>query len=261
MGMVGDGGVGSEAASEGSVRGRAPAGGGPRERLLRQGAQALTDPELLAVLLGTGTRGNPVLVMAETLLNVGGGLRAIAQCDPQELCEFPGLGPARAAQVLAALELGRRIQRSTDTRPRLQTPQQIFEHVLPELCALPREVFHVMSFNGRNTLLANTRVAEGTQSACMVEPREVFRAALAARAQALVFVHNHPSGDPTPSAADLALTRQLLGGAGVMGITVMDHLIVGDRRYHSMAEAGQLKTLEAEAAGWAGGGGRGSWGC
>ena len=215
----------------------------------------------VAVLLGTGTKGNPVLTMAESLLTTGGGLRAIAQCDPQELCELPGLGPARAAQVLAALELGRRSQRATDTRPRLKTPQQIFTHVFPELGPLSREVFHVLCFNSRNTLLGDVRVAEGSHSSCLVEPRDVFRATLSTRANAVVFVHNHPSGDPTPSAADLALTRQLMSGAKVIGVLVLDHLIVGDGRYHSMAETGELQRLEAEATGWAGGGGgQYSWG-
>lgn len=256
MGMVGDGGaaLGNAvgAVSRGSVGTRRASAEGPRERLLRLGAQALTDPELLAILFNTGTKGNPVLALAEALLNTGGGLRALAQSDPHDLCELPGLGPARAAQVLAALELGLRVQRSTETRPRLCTPQQIFQHVWPALCTLRREVFHVLCLNARNVLLADHRVSLGTQSFCPVDPRDVFRAALTSRAAALVLVHNHPSGDPKPSSMDLTLTRQLMSGARLLGIKVLDHLVVGDGRYHSMLEQGDLRPIEAalEGAGW-----------
>lgn len=262
MGMVSDGKVEVvEAAGEGSVRGRAAPVDGPRERLLRLGAQALTDPELFAVLLGTGTRGNPVLELADSLISTAGGLKALAQLDPQELCALPGLGPARAAQVVAALELGRRTQRAADLRPRLQTPKQIFDFLWPELCLLRREVFHVLCLNVRNALVANVRISEGTQSTCPVDPRDVFRTALGTRATALVLVHNHPSGDPEPSQQDLSLTRQLLSGAKLLNLKVLDHIVIGDGRYHSMLEKGELGRLE-EAAGaseWHEEGGRGWW--
>lgn len=256
MGMVGDVGMGTggtdAAAGDGSVKGRAVFEG-PRERLLRQGAQALTDPELIAVLLCSGFKGNPVLSLAESLLAAGGGLRALAQYEPQELCALPGLGPARAAQMLAALELGRRIQTSKDPRPRLATPRQIYDFMLPELSTLRREVFHVLCLSARNVLLQNARISEGTQSACPVDPRDVFRVALASKASALVLVHNHPSGDPHPSGMDLSMTRQLVAGAQLLGLKVLDHLVIGEARYHSMAESGELKRLErAEGGTWDG---------
>lgn len=207
---------------------------------MRLGAHALTDPELLAVLFGTGSRGTPVLAFAENLLCAGGGLKALAQCDAQELCEFAGLGPARAVQMVAALELGRRVQTATDTRPRLLTPGQIFQYVWPSLCTLRREVFHVLCLNSRNALLLDARVAEGATNFCHVDPREVFRPALTARACAVVLVHNHPSGDPAPSALDLRLTEQLAGGARLLGLELLDHLIVGDGTYYSLLERGQL---------------------
>ncbi len=233
-------------------------GEGPRERLLRLGSGALSDAELVAVLLGSGMRGSPVGVLAQELLQAGGGLRALVQRDPHELLAMPGLGPARAAQMLAALELGRRAQRSRELRPRLSTTRHIFEHMWPELCALQREVFHVLCFNGRNVLVANVRVAEGSQDLCAVDPREVFRAALLHRAAGVVFVHNHPSGEPTPSGSDLALTRHLARAGRILRVPVMDHLIVGDGRYHSMAEHGQLRRIEdeVEVEGWAASGER-----
>ncbi|MBX5483787.1 MAG: DNA repair protein RadC [Myxococcaceae bacterium] len=249
--MVGDGGAavpGDPAASEGSVRARAVTEG-PRERLMRLGPQALTDPELVAVLFGTGCRGNPVMTIAESLVALGGGLRALAQLEPEELCTLPGLGPARAAQLVAALELGRRVQRSQDTRPRLTTPKQIFDYVYPDLSALRREVFHVLCLNARNVLLHNARISEGTQSTCPVDPRDVFRIALATKAAALVLVHNHPSGDPSPSVMDVAMTRQLVRGASVLGIKVLDHVVIGETRYHSMAESGELARIEEAEGG------------
>lgn len=235
---------------EGMDGGAARAGGAPsangkalRERLLSLGPHALTEPELIAVVLGDAR--------AASRLCTGGGLRALAQSDPSELCAFPGLGPARASRILAALELGRRAQLPTETRPRLRTPAEIFRHVWPALGLLSREVFHVLCFNSRNVLLSDVRIAEGTVDTCPVDPREVFRAALGSRATALVLVHNHPSGDPEPSAQDVALTRQLIRGAELLGLKVLDHLVVGDGAFTSMLEQGRLCRLEREARGMA----------
>lgn len=245
------GGVLEGAAERGSVGALTPVDQRPRERLLRLGAHALTDPELLAILFGTGTRANPVLDLAESLVATGGGLKALAQSDPHELCALPGLGPARAAQVMAALELGRRAQMAGEKRPRLSTPEQIFRYAWPNLCGLGREVFHVLCLNSRNVLLRDVRTAEGTFDFCHVDPREVFRAALTARAAAVVLVHNHPSGDATPSGPDLNLTARLVEGANVLGLRILDHVIVGDRTYHSLLEHGQMPKEGDASAQWA----------
>jgi DNA repair protein RadC len=232
-------------------------GDGPRDRLLSKGAQALSDQELVAVLLCSGQRGNPVQALAAGLLQAGGGLKALAQRDPQELVQLPGLGPARAAQMLAALELGRRVQRAGESRPRLCTPQAIFGYIWPELCALQKEVFHVLCLNGRNVLIADVRVAQGSTDACPVDPREVFRAALTARASGVVLVHNHPSGEVRPSPQDLHLTRHLARAGAVLRVKLLDHLVVGDGRFHSMLEQGQLQRIcdQVEGEGWAASGG------
>ena len=242
----GGGGGGVNPAAEDSVRAKAFEGEGPRERLMRLGASALTDSELLAVLFGTGSRGNPVLSLAESVVRARGGLRSLAQSDPRELCALPGLGPARAAQVLAALELGCRAQRTRDARPRLVTPEQIFRHLAPTMVLQRREVFHVLCLNSRNALLADVRVAEGTMESCPVDPREVFRVALSSKCTAIVVAHNHPSGDPHPSAMDVALTRQLVRAANLLGLKLLDHIVVGDGRYASLLESGVLGRLEAE---------------
>jgi DNA repair protein RadC len=249
------GGIGVGHAGVGGGRPR-PRADGPRERLLRLGASALSDPELLAVLLGTGIRGQPVVELSESLLAAGGGLKALVQQDPEELCDLPGLGPARAAQLLAALELGRRAQIAQEERPKLQTPQAIHEYLSPRLSALRREVFHVLCFNSRNVLLRDVRVAEGTMSSCPVDPREVFAAALASKATAIVLAHNHPSGDPTPSSPDVSLTLQLADGARLLGIKLLDHLVIGDGTYVSMLERGQLpSTASFGGRSWNSGGG------
>jgi len=222
-----------------------------RERLLEQGALALSETELLAVVLGRGTPNRPARAIAESLLALGPGLLELSRRDPRELICLPGIGPARAAQLVASLELGRRAQLSVERRPRLKTPAEIYHHLAPALRSLRREVFHVLSLNGRNVLLNDARVAEGTMNACPVDPREVFSAALSARATAIVLAHNHPSGDPEPSEMDVALTEQIVEGGRILGIRVLDHLIVGDGAYVSLLERGRLSHRPAEPERWA----------
>jgi len=211
-----------------------------RERLLQSPA-GLDDAELLGLLFGG--RSRTVRGLGESLLSAAGGLRALASMEPSELCGAAGLGRERAAQVLAALELARRVHLAPDGRPRLRTAGEVYRYLAPRLALLRREVFHVLSFNTRNVLLADARVAEGTTDACTVDPREVFRAALGARATAVIFAHNHPSGDPEPSEADLQLTRELQAGARIFHLRVLDHVVVGAGRYVSLARAGLLHAL------------------
>lgn len=230
---------GSTPALPGSRRARTDTAAPLRARLFEYGLQALTLDELLHVV-----SGGPG---AEAGIADVGGLRGLAQGDPREVCALAGLSPARGARILAALELGRRAQRPSETRPRLRTPKEIFQYVWPSLGLLGREVFHVLCISARNVLLADVRIAEGTVDTCPVDPREVFRVALAYRATAVVLVHNHPSGDPEPSTQDVALTRQLVRGAELLGLKVLDHLVVGDGTFTSMLERGLLGPIEREA--------------
>ncbi len=224
---------------------------GARERLLNHGALALADSELLAVMLGTGAPGRPAREIAEGLLALGPGLKELSRREARELVCVPGVGPARAAQLAAALEVGRRAQLSGERRPRLRTPAEIYHHLAPAFRALRREVFHVLSFNARNVLLNDSRVAEGSMNACPVDPREVFSAAIAARATAIVLAHNHPSGDPEPSEVDIALTEQLAEGGRILGIRVLDHIVVGDGAFVSLLERGRLCARPAAGEAWA----------
>ncbi|NTX17510.1 DNA repair protein RadC [Myxococcus sp. CA051A] len=237
-----------EVVGEESVGALAPGGmEQSRERLFRLGAQALTDSELLCVTWGLAPRSRGGLEAAGALLKRCGGLKALLQAEPVELRGVPGLGPRRAAQVLAALELGRRAQRSPERRPKLRTPREIHAYLTPALGALRREVFHVLCFNARNVLVHDARVAEGTLNTCPVDPREVFAAALVSRATAIVLAHNHPSGDPEPSVQDVGLTRHLVAGAKLLNLKVLDHLVVGDGAFVSMLERGLLPDGEWES--------------
>lgn len=196
--------------------------------------QHLSDAELVAGLLGVS------LAAADAALTRAGSLRALAQMDPGALALLDGLGGARACTLLAAVELGRRSLKPGDARPRLRTPREIFDYLAPALSALRREVFHVLCLNSRNTLVADVRVAEGGTASCPVDPREVFGAALRSGCVAVVLAHNHPSGDPEPSVQDVELTRQLCEGARLLGLSVLDHVIVGDGAFASLLERGLL---------------------
>jgi DNA repair protein RadC len=212
----------------------------PGERLFRLGTGALSDGELIELLLGSGTAGHPARAIAERLLSLGPGLKELSRRDARELTRVAGMGPARAARVAVAWELGRRVQRSEERRPRLRTPAEIYRYLAPQLSSLRKEVFHVLSMNSRNVLLNDSKVAEGTMNACPVDPREVFSAAIGARATAIVLAHNHPSGDPEPSEMDLSLSAQLAEGGRILGIRVLDHIVVGDGGFVSLFERGKL---------------------
>lgn len=209
----------------------------PHERLLRRGAAALTDPELLSVLLG---------YREPSRVPLQGRLKPLLMMEPPELCELPGLGPARAGKLLAAVELGRRALSCTEERPRLARPEEVFRYLLPTLGGLRREEFRVLCLNPRSRLLRDAKVAEGSADSCYVDPREIFAPALAARASGVVLAHNHPSGDPTPSSHDLTLTARMVRAGQLLGVRVLDHMVVGDGRYTSLAQRGEMPMAPPE---------------
>lgn len=195
--------------------------------------ESLADADLLATATGL-----PASEAADAVRRAH-GLKPLLQQTVTEL-EVNGFDPEVAAQFTAMAELARRIGRAGDTRPVLATPEAIYGFLKPELLGKSREEFWVIAFNSRNAVLRAERVAQGTASACPVDPKDVFGVAIAAKAAAIVVAHNHPSGDPTPSAADLVLTRQLVRGAELLCVRVLDHIIVGDDRFASMAQRGEL---------------------
>jgi DNA repair protein RadC len=210
----------------------------PRERLLRAGATSLSDTELVAVLLGTGVRGRDALAVAGDLLVAIGGVAGLAGVPPARLARATGVGSNRAARLVAAIELGRRVVAGPRTqRPRVAAPAAAAAYLLPRLGRLREEHFGVLLLDTRHRLIRAVVVSIGSLDASLVHPREVFRAATEHSAAAIVLFHNHPSGDPAPSAEDLTLTRRLVQAGEVMGIGVVDHVVLGDGCWHSVRES------------------------
>ncbi|MBI3932500.1 MAG: DNA repair protein RadC [Acidobacteria bacterium] len=211
----------------------------PRERLARRGAAALSNRELIALLLGTGRRGASALDVAEGLLL--SGLRGLAGRSLGELEAELGLGRAKAARVLAALELGARVaSEGRGPAPVFRAPEESARYLLPRYGARPVETFGLLALDVRHRLKHEAVVSVGCLTSSLVHPREVFQEAIVARAAALVLFHNHPSGDPEPSAEDVALTRRLAAAGALMGIEVLDHLILGAGRFVSLKQRGVL---------------------
>ncbi len=218
----------------------------PRERMLARGAAALSDAELIALLFGSGTRvaGRSIsaIELAQTLLRAHASLAALAQLDAPRLARAArGVGPAKAAQLAAAFELGRRVEaEAPPERPSLRTPADVAARYGPRLRDLKREVFVVVLLDTAGRATGDFTVSEGGLSASIVEPRAVFQRAVLENAAAVVCLHNHPSGNPEPSREDVAITRQLVEAGRLMGIPVHDHVIIAGRGYTSLAERGLL---------------------
>ena len=213
---------------------------GPRDRLLALGASALSDQELLSLLLAAaGARGAASRSLAQWLLDTSGGLRALMLRDPAELADERGLGLPRAALLSAAVELGRRVQRGPDPRPILNNAGDVCRWVAP-MASFTREVFRVLALNARRRLLRDILASSGSVDRCLVDPRDALAPAVAARATFVVLVHNHPSGNPEPSGMDFAVTQRLVDAASVLGIRVLDHLVVASEGFTSMGAMGLL---------------------
>ncbi len=208
----------------------------PRERLLSRGVTMVGDEELVSILLGTGVRDHPALAVASALVKSAGGVAALSRASPRELSLVTGVGAARAARIAAAFELGRRAAHGEQRRAMLGRPGDVFDLVHPRVVGLAQEVFFVIGMDIRNGLLDLVEVARGSVHAVEVHPREVFRPLVRMAAAAGVLVHNHPTGDPTPSHEDVALTRRLRAVGDVVGIPIIDHVVVGDGQFRSIAE-------------------------
>lgn len=217
-----------------------PAPDRPRERLRSVGARALSVRELLALLVGSGGKGGSALDVAGRILGEAGSVRRLAERGVEELVRIPGVGKATAARVVAALELGRRAGSAThDDRRRIRGPADVHRRMGPLLRDLRQEEFHALLLDSQHRVLRDVVVTRGILDASLIHPREVFRPAILETAAAVILVHNHPSGDATPSAEDRAVTRQLREAGRAMGIPVLDHVVVGDGTWASVdAEGG-----------------------
>ena len=211
----------------------------PRERLEQQGSQVLSNPELLAILLGTGVRGQSAIQLAQELLGEYGGLAGIHRAAYQDLVKTRGIGPAKAAQLGAAIELGRRLAVSVpDDRPAIQSPEQAAELVMYEMGALKQEHLRVLLLDTRNQLIRITEVYQGSLNTSLIRVGEIFRDAVRENAAAVIVAHNHPSGDPSPSPEDVAVTRAMIDAGRLLDIEVLDHIVIGTGRFVSLKSKG-----------------------
>jgi DNA repair protein RadC len=211
----------------------------PRERLVEFGAERLSPAELLAILLRTGIRGKNAVQLGHDLLDRFGGLHGIHQASFTEVCDQKGVGLAKAAQIKAAIELGRRLSvEDPDVRKAINSPSDAAEIVKYEMSALEQEELRVLLLNTRNQVIRKTMVYRGSVNSSQARVAEVFKDAIRNNAKAIIVVHNHPSGDPTPSPDDIAITRAFVQAGELLDIQVLDHLIIGRGRYESLKEKG-----------------------
>lgn len=200
----------------------------PREKLASSGAQSLADEELLAILLRTGIQGENAVAMGRRLLDDFGGINGIHQASFDDFCTAKGVGPAKAAQIKAAIELGRRLQIvSGDDRPTISSPQDVAKLVQYEMMGLAQEHLWVLLLNTKNQVTSIQKIYQGTLNSSTVRIAELFKAAISKNAAAVILVHNHPSGDPAPSAEDIRLTRAVVEAGKLLDIEVLDHIVIG----------------------------------
>ncbi|TVY04054.1 RadC family protein [Cohnella terricola] len=213
----------------------------PRERMQQYGAEALSHAELLAILLRTGSSNESAVHLAQRILNESGGLRRLAESNWEEWTSIRGIGPAKALQLQASIELGRRVARSKlPEMIKISCPQDAADLLMEELRHRREEHFVCLFLNTKNQVIGRQTLSIGSLNASIVHPREVFRAAIRRSSAAILCAHNHPSGDPTPSSEDLQLTKRLGEAGQLIGIELLDHLVIGDNRFISLKEMGCL---------------------
>lgn len=209
----------------------------PREKLLNFGAGALSDAELLAILLGSGTKEMNVLELANDILRKNGGLVGLRKISKEELLKIDGIGPAKTTSILATIELGRRFSKAVNKngeRPRLKCAEDIYEYIHYQMEHLDHEELHVISLDTKNYVISEEMVYRGTINSSNIRVAEIFKRPMLLNAASFVMVHNHPSGDPTPSAADIVTTRNVIAAGKTLDLPLLDHLIIGAGTYASI---------------------------
>src|SRR5258706_3717834 len=218
-----------------------PAEDRPREKLLERGAKTLTGAELVAIVLRPGAAGTSALDQARMLLAKFDGLRGLDGAPAAELGQVKGIGPAKSAQLKAGLEIGRRLAREKwETGRPLRSAEDVYRDFSGRLAKEKREMFYVVLLTNKNRKIREVKISEGSLTASLVHPREVYNPVIRESAAAVIFVHNHPSGDPAPSPEDIEITKRLKEVGEVMGVRVLDHVVIGQGRYYSFSDKGML---------------------
>ncbi len=211
----------------------------PRERLLRQGAMSLSNQELLAILLRTGTKEESVLVLANRVLSTFERLHHLKHATIEEMVAIKGIGEVKAIQILAAIELGRRLsQKQNDDKYTVRSPQDAAAYLMPDMTSLSQEHFVVLFLDVKNQIIHKKTIFIGGLNASIVHPREIFREAVKRSAASIICAHNHPSGVPTPSPEDIEVTKRIQEAGFIIGIELLDHVIIGDHQFISLKEKG-----------------------
>ncbi|MBO8130958.1 MAG: DNA repair protein RadC [Candidatus Marinimicrobia bacterium] len=214
----------------------------PRERLIKFGADKLSDTELLAILLRVGSSGQSAVDMARELIKKFGSFRNIDTKSVAELKKIKGLGTAKIAQIKAAIEIGKRFLKEKNlTKIKIKTSRDIVDYFMPYMRDAKKEIFKVILLDGKNKIIKDVTISEGTLNKGIVHPREVIKEAISESASALILLHNHPSGEPEPSQDDIEITNRLISACELVGIRVLDHVILGDNKYYSFYNEGLIK--------------------
>lgn len=213
----------------------------PRERLMKQGAHSLSNQELIAILLRTGTKSESVLALANRILNYFEKLHELKHATLEEIVSIKGIGEAKAVQLLAAIELGRRLaQMQVSNRFTIRSPQDAASYLMPEMSSLTQEHFVTLFLNTKNQVLHKQTIFIGSLNSSIVHPREIFREAVKRSAASIICAHNHPSGNATPSPEDIDVTKRIQEAGYIIGIDLMDHIIIGDHQFISLKEKGYM---------------------
>ncbi len=212
----------------------------PRERLIKNGAWALSDSELLAIILRTGSKQENVINLSQRILGEY-NIKQLSQINITQLMKVHGIKESKAAQILACFEIARRLESfNTVEKPKISSPEDVYRRLFPRMREQKKEMFIELCLDTKNQILKEEVISVGSLNANVVHPREVFKLALTESAAHIIVAHNHPSGDPTPSREDIEITKKLVETGNIMGITVLDHVIIGDGRHFSLKEAGHI---------------------
>ena len=214
----------------------------PREKMMKKGVKSLSDAELLAIMIRTGDKNNNAVTLSSKVLTLSKhGVRGLTDLSLDELCSIDGIGPSKATIIKAALELGVRVSQYLPNRFKINNPWDVYSYYMEELRYLKKEVFKVILLNTKNEIISDIDVSVGSLNSSIVHPREVFKYALRYSANSIICLHNHPSGDPTPSSQDIDITKRLEEVGDLVGIRLLDHIIIGYNKYVSLKEKGLMR--------------------